>query len=76
MTIERCAERCAERCPIVSRLPEAARLRILGDHALEACGDIRPGQIGPICGLPSGPDKDAMGQEARLAARAQAINTL
>jgi len=70
-------KRCAERCPVVAGLPEDERTRILGGQALHLCPELLPvGQLGPLCGLPSGENKNEMTREALAVSRTVALSTV
>ncbi len=61
---------CAARCNIVAGLPPGERELLLGERAANVyCGDMKTGPRGPVCGLPSGREKDALGSAARSLAR-------
>ena len=59
---------CMELCPIVRGLEIGVQEQLLLEHR-KACLDRRVGQLGLLCGLPSGEDKNNMTRAALAASR-------
>lgn len=70
-------EQCIERCPLVARLPDEERTRILGEQALHLCPEVLlQGQIGLLCGLPPGAAKDLATRDAITTSKQLELSTV
>jgi hypothetical protein len=59
---------CAAICPIVSELPDDSRHELLIAHRT-VCLERRMGQMGILCGIPQGEEKDKFSYTARQLGR-------